>query len=801
MECTFSEYCDSNVTACLACSGLFVAEQSLGATSNLRSPTSANNNNNNNKTGTDGLASSLAPSMAPTISMAPTFGEPGQVCATPGQDGRANTILLEGSEGETVLLERSSVLCTLWQVQQTTTNSLTRNGNNKNKVMIPVGRSYEGHAWEPYSGEFADLKFACDPTTCSFTLPKLLGDDYVYQLASFDYESPREDQVARFLEQATFGPTRETIQSFPDSFADWIKEQQEVTPMSSHRKFYRERATFRNVVPSARGISSDPCKAGARYRRYALTSDDRRSPFELTTDKTGRKVLSIDGSTRTVLNTAFWLNLPDGHYGYCDSISNKIGTRTRIPATPQTGCNPKIDMFNPAVFFDDQTPPNVPTLNLNVGVLKLSEEELHLTEDLDDPICSVIPPQRMRNRELFAGKHEGEYWLFDSQLTLQDNTLESPLPDGGGSLVKQTKATKEELKENSRADRSEVVCANAPMSFLNEDHCQLSYVPDACSPRGLSDTPITLDIDTFQKVFEATGNGEADTRYLYAVEGLRQPLSDSVAPCSPGTTSRWIPFNCSATERQVVTVGSGTTAVFASLLSQSQDENPSLRDVSFPLLGSSCDEEDKDKFDFMVQVENKCWLNVHRSHLQVYDFTDWIEQHPGGKEAIENFSNGFVLQFPDWHGMDRWEGFSKDYRIEIGRYGDIIPFSSFPTHLTTERIASSLGALPGFLAAGPTVVCGTPNEVKNKLPYAGEEFSTAMSVISSNERAEDQSKEQKKWTWLAIALNGQDQLRQRVAWTLSQILVVSTGEFMYTEAWVAYYDVSMSSNVLSTVLL
>jgi hypothetical protein len=50
----------------------------------------------------------------------------------------------------------------------------------------------------------------------------------------------------------------------------------------------------------------------------------------------------------------------------------------------------------------------------------------------------------------------------------------------------------------------------------------------------------------------------------------------------------------------------------------------------------------------------------------------------------------------------------------------------------------------------------------------------------------------KSSVWLAQTLNSPDQLRQRVAWALSQVLVAAvpgTTLELYSEAWMNYYDI------------
>eukprot|EP00934_Nitzschia_sp_Nitz4_P004476 Nitzschia sp. Nitz4//scaffold371_size14297//6040//11866//NITZ4_008941-RA/size14297-augustus-gene-0.3-mRNA-1//-1//CDS//3329549584//4466//frame0 len=87
----------------------------------------------------------------------------------------------------------------------------------------------------------------------------------------------------------------------------------------------------------------------------------------------------------------------------------------------------------------------------------------------------------------------------------------------------------------------------------------------------------------------------------------------------------------------------------------------------------------------------------------------------------------------------------------------------------------------------PRLVCGSPFEVANVVNsthgpanHGGFEFLSSSSAV------------QKESVWLQIALNGKDQLRQRVAWALYQILVVSPNSISrpkITEAYLAYYDI------------
>lgn len=115
---------------------------------------------------------------------------------------------------------------------------------------------------------------------------------------------PRKDEIARFLEQATFGPTLSDIDSFDSestSFANWIQQQQE-SPIESHRAFYRTHLNARFDVPSNQGLPTLACDEGTRYRRAAFSSRDYRKTLEIEEDALSRTILRMDGQIRTVVD-------------------------------------------------------------------------------------------------------------------------------------------------------------------------------------------------------------------------------------------------------------------------------------------------------------------------------------------------------------------------------------------------------------------------------------------------------------------------------------------------------------------
>ena len=200
---------------------------------------------------------------------------------------------------------------------------------------------------------------------------------------------------------------------------------------------------------------------------------------------------------------------------------------------------------------------------------------------------------------------------------------------------------------------------------------------------------------------------------------------------------------------------------------------------------------------------------VHSDHLKVYDFSSWVRDHPGNSatrnpilEVAE--SGGTILTFPDWHEMSRSTN-NKD-RFVGGSFslGDEINFYELPPDLLTEELAVALGldisAPAGGGGSNPlasseaTVVCGSPFETANASELGGSQGSGAFDAATSAFQStfEDLTL-QRQIVWTHAILNDPGQLRQRVAWALSQILVfspsgIADGDFL-TEAFITYYDI------------
>lgn len=134
---------------------------------------------------------------------------------------------------------------------------------------------------------------------------------------------------------------------------------------------------------------------------------------------------------------------------------------------------------------------------------------------------------------------------------------------------------------------------------------------------------------------------------------------------------------------------------------------------------------------------------------------------------------------------ERWDSYSDNFP-KLGRFGDMAFFIDLPNEMRTDEVATHFGDVSG-LTGSAVVTCGSPGEVANN-PTLGKYF------IMNHERGTDWGLEHQKGdVFMNIALTEPDQLRQRVAFALSQILVVveqaTTIARDNTEAFLSYTDI------------
>ena len=249
-----------------------------------------------------------------------------------------------------------------------------------------------------------------------------------------------------------------------------------------------------------------------------------------------------------------------------------------------------------------------------------------------------------------------------------------------------------------------------------------------------------------------------------------------------------------------------TTESIAHGISQTAPENPFVRDVVVSDFGVCGAPSSAFSVGPKVLVDGECWQHVHDNEYDVHDYSTWAPLHNGNTASftpIKRFADqGSVFApFPASHTMYRWTTAAGGPVKRLGTFGSTVDFADLPDEVQTFAMAQEFGAVATASNNVATEVCGSPNEVAND-PVLDHRYTFYM---SETEYADDSLHRDyaqayqgggKSMVHMSAALNARDQLRQRVAWALSQIYVIGESGLRLIankpskgEMWHHYYDI------------
>ncbi|CAE6922516.1 unnamed protein product [Symbiodinium natans] len=614
--------------------------------------------------------------------------------------------------------------------------------------------------------------------------------------------STKQERDARFLIQATFGPTLASINGFNISYQTWI-ERQMALPPSYHREYYRKRVNPRPVLSASSMASGSPlsrCNPGSRWVNHVILRTDKYRKIKVQNDK-----IYIDDFFRSDVDPNYLgngLRQPDNcsdippkdwvNNGYtCENrrywvddncIKDEVWVEEQYCqkscfeealAYENMDCSPGWAGLNYEGYIcsihADETRAwvklntrescegeSTETYMLNPGVWK-ANPDITMTQTLAFEIFrpGVLilkePPSACNLGTIVQSSKEkpNQFYMLEERLELLENTLENPAATGvtGGK------------------------CPTVARTFLNEHSCRL--LP-GCLPLGQEKLSVALTTQNLEKFFSVGG------RYVFQVSGLRTAIS----PC--GVPSRW--KKCSGCTAS--TLAAEEIAQVAAAIEEASEQGD-LRDIDVSCSGVPAES--------VIPVGSDLFQHVHKDEGSVYDFTDWTLQHPGGAAKIKQFTGmGYELVYPSWHPMDRWDKSFATQVIQpnyVGKFGSHVLYHNLPATLQTEDLAQALGAAAE--ATEYSAVCGSPQEVAND-PSLGHLLSFKHGGTDDVYFDQEyhfwwnRDRRAKSMVWTMQALYAEDQLRQRMAWALSQIYVCSVSGGGYAEraeSWTAYYDI------------
>ena len=364
-------------------------------------------------------------------------------------------------------------LCTLIKI--------TTDDDTGHQHLTPAGRAYDGLPWEAVQP--LRLPFKCVDAHCIVTIPEFDRSEEYY-LVSYRHSLSHEQEMSRLLQQTSFGPTFEEIQSMVASnmsAAQYVQQQMEEPP-TLHRSYYRRNTQARLYESYSVGKPRHPCEKYSRWRRFAFTVEDRYK--RLTVSSEGPPyLLSVDGFVRTEVmelnnfaRSSEGVLIPGGYDGMIcgkGASDDAVGGESIRITDDKLRCRAS-GIPNPPIQLREST-----ILAHNISLLVLEDDKLKAVNneragrdelislvDLDDPLCDEVPSEGSV-KPFFARLHDGSLYMHDPYLMLKDNTPDNPLVEGGqwGSVPG-------------------VLCPSAPRNLMFEDDCVLSNSEDCCSASG-----------------------------------------------------------------------------------------------------------------------------------------------------------------------------------------------------------------------------------------------------------------------------------------------------------------------------
>jgi uncharacterized protein (DUF1800 family)/uncharacterized protein (DUF1501 family) len=669
---------------------------------------------------------------------------------------------------------------------------------------VPVARSYDGNIWEGI------YPYPHDPSECNLNTKvckvQIKNDGVSYRIDAYELSANEirtyNETISRFLMQATYGPSQDSINDFIKSHGEaitqstvlhYINKQMNMIPPTLLRRYYRERTNPRTPVNSAAGVARHFCEPGSRFHRFSFNQLDLQKSLNIS-HVNGKYELRIDGILRTEVDTLSngGGGISTGNTYVICKVEEWSGTGIVAFYKSDNTCGSNMNK-NPLYIIN----PLIKFTNPNLEITQTFGENDVDVVDLNVPTEDSIIIKKYKSAcaeaqihgnsfiQLSGRVNDKTFYKHDPRLKLIDNSFENP----ANISAFQDQAT---------------MCPSVPKTFLNRHKCV--RLKKACTPLQFTSGILPLNSSNLRLWYTA------NKRHVHYITGLRLESPYDVNVCKHNGYTRWKKLNQGPCSGGITSILQGTTTndTIVNALISSIDTNPYVRDIEVYFKNNAgCDKSlniDVNGIGAKVEADNYCWQHIHPDEYNVYDFTYWTNQHDGNKIAFQNGRPNPITKFaldgkvefvyPGHHQMNRWKQKVDKFIPRVGRYGDSVNFESLNSEVQTYELAKIANAVSSDGSDGYES-CGSPGEVKN-IPqnlhlYRFPSRRLDLGIDANTEldfphyRAEG-----KHMVWLNVALNSPDQLRQKVAWALSQILVISESGLNSKndeiENWIMYYD-------------
>jgi len=594
---------------------------------------------------------------------------------------------------------------------------------------------------------------------------------------------------AQFLLHASFGPTRASLDALQSKdHESWIREQMAFTP-SLLRSRYRKRANPATTEEKEPGVPRTRCEPGSRWQQVALSHDDIGKAIVATGSE-----IYVAGKFRTDLDPSYVLNGLSAPQS-CSSVAksnwansgkscstevNKWRCRNSAAWVAELLCQQ--ECFDAGFGYDgDDCSQGWPSLNFEGYVCSVEPAATVGSQLIVSTSSQCSGTTVMLNPGIHVSGLSQTSAAFSSVRPGVIVLDQTPAPCDFGDFIKVNNLAyryDSRLKLLDVQAASQETCVAVPKTAFNAEQCEVQ-AGRVCSVVQATSATLVLNSSTLELI-----SVHSDS-YVYTVSELRT----STGPC--GTLSRWKLLDCTAVDCTESSFDTSDRQLLVDALGQQQGE---YRDIFV-----SCSNVAANS---VISLGGIVFQHVYLHEGKVYDFSAWVRQHPGGASAITKWANtGYELVYPASHDMSRFETALADKNLQyVGSLGEEIRYLSLPTSLQSESLALALA--PPTSSEDLSLACPSPGEAANQ-PSLGNNMPFFMFFPSFSEAEVDLDLDHPSkefgWSrfartnaWINQAMEAPDQLRQRVAWALSQILVTGTGGFTYFyqfETWVNYYDI------------
>ena len=570
---------------------------------------------------------------------------------------------------------------------------------------------------------------------------------------------------------------------------------------------------------------ASPCQVGSRWHAFAFSKDDEGKRLSAVANDNGSYNLSIDGVLRTQVEVFDLAVMESGEDTICwvsEVVAGEIvlgspASCSRAQALNGVNVAGPLTIENPTIALAEMPSDTITPIAVDLEPLS-HEPDVFILQHLEG---RCAPPH-----DVAFLYHEGQIFRHDSRIQLQHNTVEEPatrVSDAGPLMWD--------------------ACPTAPKTFVNKHTCVRR--PE-CTSLQYASVNMTLDEIGIRSFFEQ------GSKLVFMVDGLdlQDVYATTPSPCAMSwhsqPYSRWISSGGACTQETEL-----NTATRASIIAELQKGTDCYKRLA--AAGNSPEEVCKVSTNTLVRdinvkgtctdgaakgasitVDGTCWTHVHEDLYGVYDMTSYaagaveaivaaigFQPHPFDSLAASGATvyDFAALSFPNgWQGTRLWttmkrisEGQYTDNPMQepylkqmtaLGRFGDLIDFAGLPAHLQSVEMATMLGAVSAAVYDG-TEACGSPGEVasdptlRNGFPlYAGFRFeqSTYPQVVTFKDViSRISARNTKSAVWFDVVVTAPDQLRQRAAWSLSQIFALGVIDEntmdMALEHWTVFYDI------------